>query len=345
MRISLQLRMVLGLVILTVALYFGLESHPVTGSSMLFQSQLQPPPRPTDNPHAVKSDVGGRIYCGLAQSSAWLDIPKGFTTDWGAEIRCDLARPLSSYRNSTGAMSDRGYLVGIYPSSVPIVRPLSLILEVNPADVPNACQNCLAARYYDPGRNQWQDLPGNYNPSQGRVIAEIPRQLIAARYPGYEDRVLAAVFIIRSVNVPTATYISVSTSTPPTTGPIATPTPRLTITNTVKPATALTLTTTLTPMRTSTPTSLPTAVPQSTASPTSPALIEIKASPSMPAPATPSVTQPLIATAEPVLPPPGQPNDSIVTVLLGTIAVLGIAIVALLSVLVIQAQRQKRSRD
>jgi hypothetical protein len=43
----------------------------------------------------------------------------------------------------------------------------------------------------------------------------------------------------------------------------------------------------------------------------------------------------------PVLPPSEQPNDSIVTVLLGAIAVLGIAIVALLAVLVIQAQRQK----
>jgi hypothetical protein len=156
MRTALNLKVILGLVLVAaVLLFFVVASRSTVGAALLFQSEL---PSPL-NPHMIKAEAGGRISCGLSQSPVWLDIPRGFTSDWGAELHCDLTGSLTTWNNTRDALGDRGYLIGIYPATAPILQPMSLVFEIHPARV----SGTPIARSYHSATRQWRDLIAEYN--------------------------------------------------------------------------------------------------------------------------------------------------------------------------------------
>jgi len=206
MRTALNSKVILGLVVFAAGLlYFVVASRPSLGAETLFQSRPPPPPQPTGNPYMVKADAGGQISCGLSQSPVWLEIPPGFTSDWGAELHCDLTGSLMAWNDTHDALYDRGYLIGLYPATAPILQPMSLVFEIDPAQI----SGTLVARSYHPATRQWRDLTAEYNRMQQRLRVKIPPGFVASSYPGYEDRFLIAVFPARfptsSATTPTPT--------------------------------------------------------------------------------------------------------------------------------------------
>lgn len=219
MRAALTSRLILGLILVATALMsLIVASRSSVGAELLFQSELPPPPQPIENPYMVKADTGGRIYCGLSQSSVWLEIPPGFTSDWGVEFHCDLTGSLRVWNGTSGALSDRGYLIGMYPATAPILRPFALVFEIDPARVSSGS----SARSYDPATRQWRNLTTAYNKAQQRLSVQIQRGLIASGYPGYADRFLVALFPARLTLNPTPARTPTDTRSQPAT---ATPLP------------------------------------------------------------------------------------------------------------------------
>lgn len=214
MRTTLKSKLILGLVlVVTALLYLVVAGRSTVGAELLFQSRPPPPPRPTENSHMVKQDAGGRIYCGLSQSSVWLEIPPGFTSDWGAEFHCDLTGSLKAWKGTSGALGDRGYLIGMYPATAPILQPFTLVFEIDPARASGAS----SARSYAPATRQWRNLTAAYNKAQQRLKVQIPRGLVASGYPGYEDRFLVALFPARLTPSPTSTRTPTGTRSQPAT--------------------------------------------------------------------------------------------------------------------------------
>jgi hypothetical protein len=219
MRTARTPKLIVGLVFAATALLsLVVASRSGVRAEFLFQSEPPPPPQPTENPHMVKANTGGRIYCGLSQSSAWLEILPGFTSDWGAEFHCDLTGSLKAWKGTSGALGDRGYLIGMYPATAPILQPFMLVFEIDPARASGAS----SARSYDPATRQWQNLTAAYNKAQQRLKVQIPRGLVASGYPGYEDRFLVALFPARPTPHPTLTRTPTGTRSQPAT---ATPLP------------------------------------------------------------------------------------------------------------------------
>jgi hypothetical protein len=217
MRTAQTSKLILGPVLVATALLcLVIASRSSVGAELLFQSRLPRPARPTESPHMVKVDTGGRIYCGLSQSSVWLEIPSGFTSDWGAEFHCDLTSSLKAWNGTSGALSDRGYLIGMYPATAPILRPFALVFEIDPARVSSAS----SARSYDPATRQWRNLITAYNKAQQRLSVQIPRGLVASGYPGYEDRFLVALFTARLTPKPTPTRTPTGTWSQPAATPL-----------------------------------------------------------------------------------------------------------------------------
>jgi len=201
------------------------ERHPIH-AELHWQSML-----PKPNPHFVRSSTGGRIYCGSQQSSVWLDVPRGFTTEGGAEIHCAPTGSLSQWIGTSGAWDDRGYLVNLYPR-VPLIGSLRLVFEMDPAKTGDIRSGCFITRYYDPETSQWRTLSTVYDTGNLRVYAEISEYPPVSEYPAYEDRFLIALFV-RSEAEPTPTPALHSTATPV---PPPTPSPMLTFSPTPSPA-------------------------------------------------------------------------------------------------------------
>lgn len=247
-----QMIVTYSFLILFLILFF-LLAETSTHASSVFQSSL---PTPID-PHYIESFQGGLSYCGLQQSATWLSIPSGFSSVGAATFHCDLANSLSEWNRSTGAWGNRGYLVGFWPSDIPLVKPFQLTIEIDPVLTKNICKDCFIGRYFTPDTG-WQPLPTTYDVDTARVYVTISNCLPASGYPGYADRFLIALFT-RSTATPTPTNIAVS---PITT--TATATPENTATTT--PAKPLTTTTPSTPSSTALP--QPTSTPDFTITPT-----------------------------------------------------------------------------
>jgi len=291
-------------------------------AGLYWQSALPPP---TPNPYSVFSSTGGRIYCGLQQGPVWLDIPKGFTSEWGAEIHCDptpvlLSQSQPGWPSATGAWDDKGYLIGVYPPA-PLLKSLTLTFEIDPARASGICEDCFIARYYDPESRQWWDLPTIYEESLSRVFVEIAKYLPRSKYHEYEDRFLIALFV-RSKATPTftPTFVSVPTFTPsPTLTPSPTPSPTLT-----SPS----------PTLTSPPT--PTSKPLPTSSPT---LTTVSPSPSPAVIETPT----LIPPTQEQPPAPEQPPTPTTKILLILVVILGIGVLILGVIIIVLLLGQHKS--
>jgi hypothetical protein len=224
---------ILGIFIRTL---LGTYSLTYAGNSV-FQSI---PPKP-ENPHAIDASSGGRIYCGLPQSSVWLNIPSGFTSEWGGSLYCDVA---TSLPGNPYTWNQKGYLLGYW---VPLRKPLSLVFEIDPTRVSELNENSFVGRYYAPGSG-WLSLPTDVDTVNFRVYLTIPTSgLPQSGYEGgYEDRYLVALF----------RRAAAATSTPtemPTQMPTQTPLPTSTLSPSPPP------THTPTPVSTSTSTPIPTA--------------------------------------------------------------------------------------
>lgn len=217
------------------------ESIPIQ-ASFLFQSVLPEPP-----PNFIVAAHGGRRYCGLHQSSVWVDVPANFTSQDGAEFHCDPTISLSEWGSVKNAWDDRGYLIGFWSSDIPITKPFYLVFEIDPARSSNICSDCFLGRVYVPGSG-WKSLPTAYQVSNARVYVTISAYLARSEYPGYEDRFMIALFRIDpAAPTPTATPTSELTRA-------ITPTSQLTPTATATPLPASTLSPTNTPLPSSTPT-------------------------------------------------------------------------------------------
>jgi hypothetical protein len=214
MRTSLNSKLSLGLVLVATALLSLVVARRSTvGAELLFSSV----PQPTPDPHWVSKKDGGRIYCGLPQSPVWLEIPPDFTSDdGGAAFYCDLTGSLKAWNGASGALGDRGYLIGMYPATAPILRTFALVVEIDPARASSAS----SARNYNPATRQWRNLTTAYNKAQQRLSVQIPQGLVASGYPGYEDRFLVTLFPARltpnptPARTPTATKSQPATATP-----------------------------------------------------------------------------------------------------------------------------------
>jgi hypothetical protein len=185
--------------VLAVAIvWLGLRQGLPLQADTLFQSELPRPGREPTNPQFVRSDSGGRIFCGLEQSPVWLDVPRDFSTDGGAEFHCDPTKENltdTDWPETAGTYDDRGYLIGFWPENTPIVSPFELIYEVDLTRLPDGCDNCLAGRYYDEQSRQWKTLPTVYEPGLARASVEIDRFLPASGYPAFENRFVIALFL------------------------------------------------------------------------------------------------------------------------------------------------------
>lgn len=209
----------------TAIVMAALLQEPALSSSPL-QSGLPTPP-------FVRTTEGGRIFCGPQQGPAWVDLPGGFTNDPGAEVYCDPTASLAQTLGTADAWNDRGYLLGVYPQAT-LVKPLVVVLEVDPARTADICPTCFIGRAYDPGSGGWRDLPTIYDRNNARVSIQIGAYPPAAGYPGFADRGLVALFT-RVAPQPTAvpTQAPTATTIPPTPTPTAVP-----ATATPPPATA-----------------------------------------------------------------------------------------------------------
>lgn len=203
------------LLIVTAIVMGALVQEPALSSSPL-QSGLPTPP-------FVRTTEGGRIFCGPQQGPAWLDLPSGFTNDPGAEVYCDPTASLAQTVATADAWNDRGYLLGVYPPAT-LVKPLVVVLEVDPARTADVCPTCFMGRAYDPGSGSWRDLPTTYDRNNARVSIQIGAYPPASGYPGFADRGLVALFT-RPAPQPTAvpTQVPTATTVPPTSTPTALP--------------------------------------------------------------------------------------------------------------------------
>ena len=260
---ALRQRKVLFVAVFVGTLLVALSKRSPLQASLVFQSELPPPA----NPYFILSDSGGRVYCGLQQSSVWIDAPSGFTSENGAEFHCDPTDSISQWVGSSGAWDDQGYLIGFWPTGTPIIKPLILTFEIDPAKASGICSSCFDARYYNSGNGQWRSLLTTYDTATSRIYVQINEYLPASGYSGYADRFVIALF---TQSTPTPTAQPTSTSSPAST---ATPTakPTSTATPTAKP------TSTATPIAkpTSTLTPYPTmaiSTPQPTSSPICPSV-------------------------------------------------------------------------
>lgn len=281
-----------------LALVFVLVETPIQAVPV-FQSQL---PTPVD-PHTILNVTGGRVYCGLQQSSTWLSIPSGFSSaDW-AMFHCDPSGSLSGWNGTKEAWNDKGYLIGFWPSDIPIVKSFSLDLEIDPALTQNICNNCFAGYYLSGGRT-WKPLPTAYDAGSARVSITISSFLTPSGYPGYEDRFLVALFT-HSMATPTSKAI-LATPTTPTTTPGVTPTVIPRATSTEKP--------------TQVPTSAVTPTPPPTTQSPTPTETDLSS--------TPSITDaPAVMTTPTTSQPKGKSAMLIVVIILA-IVVLVLAILA-----------------
>jgi hypothetical protein len=177
----------------------------------------QAPRRTSPPPGYVQSATGGQVFCGLEQSSAWIEIPRGFSTQDAAEFHCDPTGSLSAWSGTAGAWDDRGYLIGFWPTTAPIKKAFSLVLEIDPSRLEGPCDNCFDARYLDPATHSWKSLPASYNAGVARVSAQIDSYLPASHYPDFEDRFLIALFVKSTSPTPATT-----SAPPPTQGPTST---------------------------------------------------------------------------------------------------------------------------
>ncbi len=208
------------LLVVTAIVMGALVQEPALSSSPL-QSGLPTPP-------FVRTTEGGRIFCGPQQGPAWLDLPSGFTNDPGAEVYCDPTASLAQTVGTADAWNDRGVLLGVYPPAT-LVKPLVVVLEVDPARTADICPTCFIGRAYDPGSGSWRDLSTVYDRNNARVSIQIGAYPPASGYPGFADRGLVALFT-RAAPQPTAapTQAPTATTVPPTPIPTtapATPTP------------------------------------------------------------------------------------------------------------------------
>lgn len=172
----------------------------------IFQSMLPPA---KEDPYFVESFSGGMINCGALQSSVWISIPGGYTSTGGAHFRCDVTEnSLSRWPGGHGAWDDQGYLIGFWPSDIPIDKPFHVVFEIDPARVVSTFQ----ARYYTPNSG-WLALDTVYRDTESRVYVSIPGYLAASLYPNYEDRFLIALFP-KAPPTPALTTTSSLSSTP-----------------------------------------------------------------------------------------------------------------------------------
>jgi len=301
-----------GVFLVGVAIWLLAPELPMQDAGFAFQSIIPTPP----NTHFVRSDSGGRIWCGLQQSSVWLEIPIGFTSEGGAEFRCDPVDTLSQSRDTSGAWEDRGYLIGFYATGVPIVKPLDLVFEVDPAQVGVICTDCFSARYYDAGIGQWRSLPTSYDIDSARVHVEFERYLPTSGYPAYEDRFLIALFMEDQATA-TSTATSSATATAsftPTASPTSTPSP---------PPSS-------TPSATRTPAPpAPFPLQPTTSTATLPTLSLSPTSTSTPETLTPTAT--VIPTSTPIRPqPPAPPLRWVLAILSSVAALLVLAVLFVL---------------
>ena len=184
-----------ALVLLMAIFVVNGRSTPINPTVGPLQSVLPVP----NNPNFVFAKDGGIRYCGLEHSSVWVALPQNFTSEGGAEIRCDLniENDYTSALNKqlfSKAWGKRGYLVGIYPN-VPIRNSLFLILEVDPVQTKKICRTCFIGRFYDSKAKRWRDLPTTYNVSLARVLIQINKLPPKSDYPAFADRSLIALFI------------------------------------------------------------------------------------------------------------------------------------------------------
>ena len=303
---------------LAIFLFLALSAWCPLPASTLWQSELPTPDMPTPgNPYWLRADAGGRIYCGLQQSSVWLDVPPGFTSANGAEFRCDPTSRAETF-------DKQGYLIGFWPTTIPILEPLVLVFELDPLQVPKDCDDCLAGRYYEGTTKKWHNLPTTYKPAIVAAHIQIDRYLPSSGYQEYLDRFLVALFQIAPT--PKASPTSKASPTPKTS-----PTPR--------PSSSPSTTETATP--TSSPSPSPTDTVAASRSPVPP-----------PSPTTP-VTAPVVSSSEPVPTAPptsvsfssesSESSDSGLLVVLLVLIVL-IIVVLLVFILVIRKQRRLQKR-
>lgn len=201
--------------VLTAVAWGALLQEPALSSSPL-QSGLPTPP-------FVQTTEGGRIFCGPQQGPAWLDLPGGFTNETGAEVYCDPTASLAQTLGTTGAWNDRGYLLGVYPQAT-LVKPLAVVLEVDPAQTANVCATCFVGRAFNPDTRSWADLPTTYDGNNARVSIQVSAYPPAAGYPGFADRGLVALFTRAAPQpTPVPTQPATATTAPPTPTPTALP--------------------------------------------------------------------------------------------------------------------------
>jgi hypothetical protein len=219
----LRLRVLLGVAFLVLVFLLALLKQPSPPARLEAQSVL-----PTRDSHWCSSSEGCWIHCGLPQSPVWLDIPSGFISEGGIEFRCDPTGSLSQsgWATVAGAWDDQGYLIGFWPTQTQIVKPLSLVFEIDPARANGICSGCFFARYYDPGSRQWRSLSTTYDVNTSRVYVQIAEYLTASGFPNYADRFLVALFAQPAPTpAPTDTPVATPTSMPmPTQTPTDTPT-------------------------------------------------------------------------------------------------------------------------
>jgi hypothetical protein len=276
-RLRILLGMLCGLAVLTISL--GAPNRSSALKPQPFQSRL-PVPEPL-NRNYFSSIQGGRAGCGSQQSSVFLIIPAGFVSSEGADVYCTPTDGPSSVPAGQSVLNGQGYLIGIYAPV--LLKPLTMVFEIDLARVNNICSNCLAAKYYEPAAQQWQALPTVFDPGLGRAYATIITLLPGSKTPGYTDRALIALFVASTTPSPpptrtsaasvsqvrtatstlTSTVVSVSPASPALTD---TPTPLPSKDNTpgsVTPTATLPISGTVTPTLTPTPVtpSSPTAIP------------------------------------------------------------------------------------
>lgn len=154
-----------------------------------------------NNPNFIFSSNGGRRVCGSEGSPVSLDFSKGFTTEGGAEVRCD-PNPRPDFKDIKAlnsnlfdkALSNRGYLIGIYPS-VSFTKPLTVLFEIDSSRIRKLCKSCAKVMYYDKAKKTWAELPTTIDLPRSRIFATITQVLPGSDYPGFPDRMLVALFL------------------------------------------------------------------------------------------------------------------------------------------------------
>jgi len=247
--------------VLGVALFSASLGQSPSPAELGFQS-IPPGPVRVRNPNVIESAEGGRIYCILQQGPVWIGVPKGFLSEGSAEIHCNITGSLSQQMGVSDAWDDHGYLIGVYTDKQ-IVKPLTLVFQMDTARTKNICSTCFIARYYNVGNRSWQDLLTTYDTSKGYISIEISGKLPASGYPAYQDRSLIALFL-RSGGAPTSTPTIGSTHTPAIK---TTETPVRAFSPTSKPKPIPPPTPAPTPVVTPQPTLLSTSIPDKTTTP------------------------------------------------------------------------------